>query len=133
MLQAFVKLLDLNIERISMSDLVKAVEQISNVFNTDVNNINVSPHKTDVWGNALYKIITPNNHFLYKEFHSFAVVDIMYNPPKVSPENRLKTSVIMQKLVSNAIRVTNIKISKIRFKFTRSFVMDYLDNSLDLK
>lgn len=116
-----------------MVELREVIEQISVIFCVNINEINVFPHETGVWGNTLYEIKIPNYHFLYKQFHSFDDVTISYNPPNVSVEKRVKNSVFFQELALNAMKCKSIIIPKIRLTSRNSFVMDYLDGGSSLK
>lgn len=116
-----------------MLELSKAIAEIADMFNDEVEDVKVYPHQSGVWGNSLYEIITPTQHLLYKQFNSFEAVDINYNPPAITAENRLNLSVAMQNMAFNTILCKHIEIPMIRLIFQQSFVMDYLGAGSNLK
>ncbi|MGX7149760.1 phosphotransferase [Enterococcus ureasiticus] len=116
-----------------MSNMAKVNEQVADALHIDSGVIEVSPHKSGVWGNILFEIEAPKCHLLYKEFLPFTAVEIAYNPPNITPEKRLKTSVSMQNFARNNVHVIGVEIPKVIVEFPRSFLMDYIEEGLDLK
>lgn len=117
----------------NICDLKIMLERLSKYLNCDISSFHIEVHKTGVWGNTLYKIKTYEKKFLYKQFNAFDDVSITYNPPKVSPEKRLETSIYIQNLAFSNIGMGNVIIPQIYVASDVSYIMEYIDSSYTLK
>lgn len=116
-----------------MEGIYQGQLELVRLFGVSRDKIKISKNDSGVWGNILYKLIIPEKTFLYKEFIRFDLTTINYSPPSVLPSKRLEISVRMQQVAIKSITDSTIFVPRIITVSKTSFIMEFLEPSINLK